>query len=67
MKGVQIRFYNDSTEGKMLSRKGEEKHDKMRIWILNYVDGRRGIVLIFTAIMMGDRIVSRYNLQLKLI
>ena len=35
MKGVQIRFYNDSTEGKMLSRKGARiriiKNQKARI------------------------------------
>jgi hypothetical protein len=51
----------------MLSRNDEKTHNKARTGISNYVDGRRGIVLIFTAIMMGDRIVSRYNLQLKLI
>jgi len=63
LKGVQIRFYNDSTEGKMLSRKGDMKHDKMRIWISNYVDGRRGIVVIFTAIMTNNRIVSKTDLR----
>ena len=32
-----------------------------------FVDGQRGIVLIFTTIMTKYGIISHYNLQLKLI
>jgi len=58
LEGVQKRFFNDSTEGKMLSRKDDEKHNKVRIWISNCVDVRRGIVLIFTAIMAKNQSFS---------
>ena len=79
MKGVQIRFYNDSTEGKMLSRKGSKDKNNQeskgknqyisKIWKIMYkrlngfpirsgmtkesifVDGQRGIVLVFTTII----------------
>jgi hypothetical protein len=38
----------------MLSRKDDKKHNNTMIGISIYVDGQRGIVLIFTAIMMEN-------------
>jgi len=50
----------------MLSRNDEKTHNKARTGISNYVDAERDCVNIHSN-NDGDRIVSRYNLQLKLI